>query len=87
MLVVALLVARTCGGSDVELTQEDAIAIARDQVSWEPTDVQVRLLKRGLQSDAFWAVALTQQRVDGTVVRCQAVRVDAATGAAELVPC
>ena len=61
--------------------------IARDQITWEPTDVQVRLLKRGLQSEPFWAVSMTQRSADGTIVRCQAVAVDAETGTAEVVPC
>jgi len=87
VLVAALLVSRTCGATDPELTKEEAIEIARAQVDWEPTDVQVRLLKRGLQSEPFWAVSLTERNVDGTVVRCQAVRVDAESGEAERVPC
>jgi hypothetical protein len=80
-------VARSCGETDPQLTQEQAVEVARAQVAWEPTDVQVRLLKRGLRSQPYWAVSLSEEGPDGTILHCLAVRVDATTGEAERVPC
>lgn len=80
VLVAALLVARTCGATETELSKEDAIDIARDRVEYEPDLVQVRLLKRGLQSNEYWAVSLSGREADGSLGQVTVVVVDAKTG-------
>ncbi len=79
-LLAAVLVARSCGKVDADLSREDAIAIAKDVVEFEPNLVQVRLMKRGLQSDSFWAVSLSVQQPDGRLENVTVVVIDARSG-------
>jgi hypothetical protein len=60
LLVVAFFVARGCQERDVQLTQEEAVELARDQIEFEPTFTQVRLLRQGLNRKAYWFVSMSQ---------------------------
>jgi uncharacterized membrane protein YkoI len=79
VLLAALLVARTCGSSEPTVTQEEAIAIAKRQVDFEPQEVQIRNVPRGIEGRRSWAVSL----YTGTISRpgtCRLVEIDARTG-------
>jgi precorrin-6B methylase 2 len=81
VLVVALLVARTCGATTTEITKEQATEIAQATVtSFEPNNVMVRLIKRGLASEEFWAVSLSTKLADGTLENIHVVVIDGQTG-------
>lgn len=80
LLVAALLVARSCGKTDPEVSQDQAVEIAKREVSFEPNDVIVRLQKRGLTQDTYWLVGLGIKRADGSYERATSVLVDANTG-------
>lgn len=60
VLVLAFLVAKGCQAEDVQLTQEQAVELANEQVDFEPTYTQVRLLRQGLNRKAYWFVSLSQ---------------------------
>jgi uncharacterized membrane protein YkoI len=79
VLVAALLVARTCGSSEPTVSQEEAIEIAKRQVNFDPREVQIRNVPRGIEGRRSWAVSL----YTGTVSRpgtCRVVEVDARSG-------
>jgi hypothetical protein len=80
VLIVALLVAKTCGATETDISQEQAIVIARDAVDYTPNNEMVRLLKRGLSSEEFWAVSLSIKQSDGTLENVTVVVVDAHSG-------
>jgi hypothetical protein len=80
VLVAALLVARSCGSTETEVSQDEAIVIAKNAVAFEPNNVIIRFLKQGLQSKPFWAVSLSIEQPDGTLDRVTVVVVDATTG-------
>lgn len=80
VLVAALLVARTCGATETDVSQDRAIAIAKSVVDFEPNNVMVRLVKRGFQSRAFWAVSLSTKRADQSLEHIRVVVLDAKTG-------
>lgn len=80
LLLVALLVARTCGAVHTDVSEEQAIAIAKERIAYAANHVQVRLIKRGLKSRPFWAVSLSQEQADGTLRNITVVVVDARTG-------
>lgn len=80
VLVAALLVAKTCGATRTDVSQEQAIAIARDAVDFEPTTTMVRLVKRGLQSRPFWAVSLSVREASGALSHVTVVVIDAKSG-------
>ena len=72
--------ARSCGKTDPEVSQDQAVEIAKRQVSFEPNDVIVRLQKQGLTQEIFWLVGLGIKRPDGSYERATSVLVDADTG-------
>jgi hypothetical protein len=79
VLVVALLVARSCASRNTEITKEEAIVIAKGEIDFEPDAVQVRFFPRGVQSRPFWGVSLyTGTRQQPT--ECRIVQIDANTG-------
>lgn len=85
ILIAALLVARTCGSSQGEITQDEAIEIARDEASFEPCEqrvcVQVRYVPRGIPVRGFWGVVLSEKLdADGQPTRTETFLVDVQTG-------
>ncbi|MCC6221922.1 MAG: hypothetical protein IT201_00320 [Thermoleophilia bacterium] len=79
-LLAAVLVARSCARADLDVSKDEAIAIATGAVEFEPDVVQVRIIKRGLQSDAFWAVSLSTRRPDDSLANVTVVVIDARSG-------
>jgi len=80
VLVAALLVSRSCGSSETQVSTERAAEIARGVIDYEPDRVQVRYLKRGFQSRGFWAVSLSTVDEVGSYDRTTVVVVNAQTG-------
>jgi hypothetical protein len=80
ILVAALLVARTCGETAAEVTTDEAVEIATAEVDFEPTSHQIRLIKRGLQSQEIWLVGLERRDENGVITDATSVLVDADTG-------
>jgi hypothetical protein len=79
--VLALVVAQTCQQAQVRITQEQAIATAREEIRFTPEIVNVRLLRQGLRSKPYWFVNMsTRARDDQTVRRLVVVQVDANNG-------
>jgi Peptidase propeptide and YPEB domain len=59
VLFVAVVVARSCGSSHGEISQEEAIEIAREEISYEPDEIQVRNVAQGVPKQRrIWAVSL-----------------------------
>ena len=84
MLLVVFLLAfialKTCAAHDEEISFEEAEAIAREEVDFEPDKVLVRGVQRGLDAHLFWAVSLSTQNAAGVREECATVLVDAETG-------
>jgi len=81
VLVAAFVFAQTCQKDQVRISKEQAIATARDQVPFEATRTQIRLLRQGINSKPFWIVSLSiAGEVDGTFSRIALVRIEANTG-------
>ena len=59
ILVLALVVAKGCQDSQVRFDEDEAVAIAREQVDFTPTYTQVRLLRQGINRKAYWFVSLS----------------------------
>ena len=81
VLVAAFAVAQTCQKDQLRVSKEQAIEIARDEVSFDPERTQIRMLRQGLGSRPFWIVSLSipGERED-TFRRLAVVRVDANSG-------
>jgi len=80
VLVAAFLVSRSCGSSETQISKERATEIARGVIDYEPDRVQVRYLKRGFQSQGFWAVSLSTLNAVGSDDKTTVVVVDGQTG-------
>ncbi|MEX0816242.1 MAG: hypothetical protein WD027_02255 [Gaiellales bacterium] len=79
VLLVAFLVSRSCGRVGNEISQDQAVEIAKGQLDFEPDQFQVRLFKKGVNSRPYWGVSLYNgPRTQPT--RCRVVQVDAVTG-------
>jgi hypothetical protein len=89
LFVLAIFVARNCQQSQIRISKDEAIAIAKRQVGFEPRSTQIRLLRQGLNRKPFWFVSLSNPI--GSVAnpegftRIVVVEVDANTGKVENV--
>ena len=86
VLALAFVAAQTCQKSSIRLDEDEAIAKAEAQVSFEPQSTQIRLLRQGLTSKPYWIVSLSiPGKVEGTFRRLAVVRINANTGKVETV--
>ena len=61
LFALAFLVSRSCQHREVRIDQQRAIAIAREQIDYEPDRAAVRLIRQGIPSRAYWAVSLPKR--------------------------
>ena len=80
VLVLALVAARTCASRDTDVSQDEAVEIAREEVDFEPERTMVRSVPRGVGSRPFWAVSFSLLDANGNAERTTVVLVDASTG-------
>jgi Zn-dependent metalloprotease len=79
-LLVALLVAKSCGDNSPEVSSQEAIEIAKKQVDFAPTSVQVKNYPATLNQQRVWGVSL-YTGTNTAPTRCQFVEIDADSGA------
>ena len=87
VFLLAFIALQTCASHDEEVSYQEAEAIAREQVDFEPDKVLVRGVQRGLDAHLYWAVSLSTTNAAGLRVECATVLVDAATGEPQTEPC
>jgi hypothetical protein len=85
VLLVAVAAARTCASANRNVSDDEAIELAKDEASFEPCAerlcVQVRYLQRGIPVRGYWLVGLAPALdEDGNPVRAENFLVDVATG-------
>lgn len=85
VLVVALLVSRSCASSSNEISQDEALEIAIESASFEPCAEevcrQVRYLQQGVPPVGYWAVVLSEEiNAQGRPTRVESFLVNASTG-------
>jgi hypothetical protein len=81
LILITFFASRSCQPSHIRLTKDQAIAKAEEQIEFDPTRVQVRLLRQGLGSHPFWIVSLSIPTKQTDVFKKLAVvRIDANTG-------
>lgn len=79
VLLAAFLATKSCARHGDEISQDEAIAIAREQIDFVPDKVQIRYLPQGIPPVYFWAVSLYTVK-DDRPARVQVVLVNARTG-------
>ena len=85
--MAALVVARTCGSNNQEISQDEAIEIAKENASFEPCPqlqcVQIRYVPRGIPVRGYWGVVLSETLdTDGEPSRIESFLIDVQTGEA-----
>ncbi len=86
VLVVAFIAAQTCQKSQIRVDKNQAIATAKERISFTPQRTQIRLLRQGITSKPYWIVSLsipTEQ--DDVFRRLALVKIDANTGKVDSV--
>lgn len=85
LLLLTFVVARSCQQSQIRISQDRAIATAEREIPFEPTRVQVRMLRQGVTSRPIWIVSLSVPRdgQEGVFDELAVVRVNANTGEVE----
>ena len=79
MLLLAFGISRGCASRSGEISRDEAIAIATEEVDYRAERTQVRLIRRGFQSRPYWAVSLSTVDDQGAFERVTIVVVDART--------
>ena len=87
VLAAAVVVARTCGSNNQEISQDEAIEIAKEHASFEPCPqvqcVQIRYVPRGIPVRGYWGVVLSDELdSDGEPNRTESFLIDVQTGEA-----
>jgi hypothetical protein len=80
LLPLTFLASRSCGDTHHDVTQSEAVAIAKKQVTYRPDGENVRFVRRGIPSTAYWAVSVWQRGADGSHQNVTVVVIDAGTG-------
>ena len=81
VLLVAFAATKSCARQDDKVSQDRAVAIAREQIDFEPDRHQVRYLPQGIPPVYYWAVNFSTLDENGEVIRTEVVLVNATTGA------
>jgi len=82
VLFAAFLATKSCARQDNKISQDEAVAIAREHVDFTPEKHQIRYLPQGIPPVFFWAVSLYTVK-NGRPDRVQVVLVNATTGAVQ----
>jgi len=80
LLFVAFLVTKSCARQQNEVSQDEAVAIAKEHVDFAPDDYQVKYLPQGVPPVYYWAVSLYTVK-NGHPDHVEVVLVNATTGA------
>jgi len=80
LLLVAFLVTKSCTRQQNKISQDEAVAIARKEIDFEPTRHQVKYLPQGIPPVYYWGVNFLQEDDNGQVVQTEVVLVNATTG-------
>lgn len=80
LLLVIFVASRSCQREGLDVSQDEAIAIAKDQVDFEPDEVQIRLLRQGVNFEQHWIVGLAEKRPNGERFNSTVVVIDASSG-------
>jgi hypothetical protein len=81
LLLFAFFVTKSCTRQQNKISQDEAVAIAREEIDFEPTKHQIKYLPQGIPPVYYWAVNFVQEGANGRVIRTEVVLVNATTGA------
>jgi hypothetical protein len=80
VLLLAFAVTKSCARQQNAITQDEAVAIAKEHVDFTPDDYQIKYLPQGIPPVYYWAVSLYTVK-NGRPDHVEVVLVNANTGA------
>ena len=85
VLLGAVAVSKTCGSNKQEVSQNEAIALAKEHASFVPCEregcVQIRYVPRGIPVQGYWGVVLAEKLdIEGRPNRVENFLVNVDTG-------
>lgn len=80
ILAVAFLFARGCQEAARPVSSEEAVELARAEVSFTPDRHQVRFVQRGIPARGYWGVSFVELGPNGRPTKVEVFLVDARTG-------
>ncbi len=80
VLLVAFAATKSCARQQNDVSQDQAVAIAREEIDFEPDRYQIRYVPQGIPPVYYWAVNFQVLNDKGQVVRAEVVLVNADTG-------
>ena len=80
LLAVGLALVHFANPGAKNVSKDDAVAIARQKIDFEPTDHQVRYIRRGIPPHGYWVVSYYIQQAGEDYERVTVVLIDASTG-------
>jgi hypothetical protein len=80
VLLVAFLATKSCARQQHKISQDEAVAIARKEIDFEPSRYQIKYLPQGLPPVYYWAVNFLKESATGRVLETEVVLVNANTG-------
>jgi hypothetical protein len=85
VLGIALIASRTCASAGRDISNEEAIEIAKDNASFVPCAevrcAQARFIQRGIPPRTYWGVILSEKiDEEGQPTKIESFLIDTATG-------
>ena len=80
ILALAFLFARGCQEESRPVSLEEAVELARAEVSFTPDRHQVRFVQQGIPARGYWGVSFVELGRDGAPAKVEVYLVDARTG-------
>ena len=80
VLSVALLYSRGCQEQSRPISSDEAVELARAEVSFTPDRYQVRFLQQGIPPRGYWGVSFVEDGPNGLPAKNEVYLVDAKTG-------
>lgn len=80
VLLIAFAATKSCARQQNDVSQDEAVAIAREEIDFEPDRYQIRYLPQGIPPVYYWAVNFQTLNESGQVTRAEVVLVNANTG-------
>ena len=80
LLVVGLVLVHFADRGGRKISKEEALAISRAEIDFEPTGYQIRFLRRGVPPRGYWITSYFVRKPTGGYTRITVVVIDAASG-------
>jgi hypothetical protein len=80
VLLVAFAATKSCARQQNDVSQDEAVAIARKEIDFVPDRYQIRYLPQGVPPIYYWGVNFQTLDESGNVIQTEVVLVNAKTG-------